>query len=292
MEKKPTPTQARPRHQSPRADDLILARVQRKLRQKLEPDAIRPLAAEKIDEIIGNVEGRSEQMVENIKAKALGEMSSTAGGSEDGASGDDDPDVPKQNNLRSKIAEAVMRASESFDKDDRKGGEVLDSRLLTIGSVVLDSDEAHDILNKYGIQAPVLPFAMIEDTIHSRDDMVETIKIVMKQKFLQRLEEMAAWILFYVDQLFVMVTLAHAMKEGIKDDDNTVTLIHNRAEEINQNMEKVIGEEVSKFVDLIASFLDGKSSNTPPEGEQGDDEEGDDDDDDSDDDDIFLDLGE
>jgi len=233
------------------AKAIILAQVQRQLRKELDPEKIRPLASEKIDELFDSVEEKSAGLADTIKEKVAD------------ASGAMSVDSSRHSAvMSSNVVKAALKASESFDDyHDKTEKGFLDQKMLHVGSVVLKTEEAQGILARCGIDEPRMP--ILKKGLDANEDLVELLKQILKKRMLIRLAEMSGWILFYMDQLFVMVTLANEVNRQLDESKqrDTADIIQERAAEINQNMELAIAEEVGNVVQMVGSLLDKKDQN-------------------------------
>eukprot|EP00523_Entomoneis_sp_CCMP467_P002944 CAMPEP_0168749306 /NCGR_PEP_ID=MMETSP0724-20121128/16644_1 /TAXON_ID=265536 /ORGANISM="Amphiprora sp., Strain CCMP467" /LENGTH=718 /DNA_ID=CAMNT_0008797203 /DNA_START=62 /DNA_END=2218 /DNA_ORIENTATION=+ len=235
---------------------IILARVQRQLRAELAPEKIRPLAEAKIDEAFDTVEHAPESVVHRIKDRA----SQASESLHKEIDNNNNSDSNHSSVMNSKLAQAIKKASSFSDDSSTLSTGGLTNTLTVVGGMALETDKARAILQRCGIDEPRQP--EVKDAMNQ--DLVRLLKSVMKDNIVYRLEEMSGWILFYLDQLFVAVTLANEVNQTLDDAKkrDTSEIIHERAEEINQNMEATIRQEVGNVVMMFDTLLDKKIKET------------------------------
>jgi hypothetical protein len=127
------------------------------------------------------------------------------------------------------------------------------------------ADEAEAILRVAGIERPPVPEK--HQLKAQKEDMVRMLSAVIKDAILSKLDSLAQTISSFMDNLFVVSTLAMAKARSSKDPSKLRTTLSNTVDEMHTDLEEAIRGEVARVVLLIGSMTE-KSDDNEEDGEE------------------------
>jgi hypothetical protein len=128
------------------------------------------------------------------------------------------------------------------------------------------ADEAEAILLAAGIERPPVPEK--HELKAQKEDMVHMLSAVIKDAILSKLDSLAETISSFMDNLFVVSTLAMAKARSSKDPSKLRTAISNTVDEMHRDLEEGIRGEVARVVLLIGSMTEKSYDNEEDEEEE------------------------
>mmetsp|Transcript_15743 Transcript_15743/g.20534 ORF Transcript_15743/g.20534 Transcript_15743/m.20534 type:complete len:184 (-) Transcript_15743:60-611(-) len=132
------------------------------------------------------------------------------------------------------------------------------------------SPTPEELLKAAGLEPPKLPASALADTVESveakvkqqKNEMVHLLTDTIRQNILEKMETVADWISFYMDQLLAFVTLAATTMTSTtaaakaKQVEKSAAALMALIESIYEQLETTVEQEVSNVIGLIGTMTE------------------------------------